>query len=145
TLTDDDGRFRLADIPVGSTTLTATLAGHEPTATTVPVTPEGAVVELVLAAGGALAGTVSGPDGRVLASALVTVVDGVGEVVATTSSGPDGRFAVPRIPPGSYTVTTSVHVPAAAQVEVGGSGTQSIELRLGAVGPVERRTPVAGD
>ncbi|WP_345427245.1 MFS transporter [Pseudonocardia xishanensis] len=145
TVTTEDGRFRLADIPVGTTTLTATLAGHEPTATTVSVTPEGAVVELVLAAGGALAGTVSGPDGRVLAAALVTVLDGAGEVVATTTSGPDGRFAIPRVAPGPYTVTTSVHVPAVASVDVGGSGTQSVELRLGAVGPAPRGLPVAGD
>ena len=145
TVTGDDGRFRLDAIPVGSTTLTATLSGHEPTATTVPVTPEGAVVELVLAASGAVAGTVSGPDGRVLGSALVTVLDGAGEVVATTVSGPDGRFALPRVAPGSYTVTTSVHVPAVARVDVGGSGTQAVELRLGAVGPTARPTPVAGE
>ena len=145
TVTGDDGRFRLDAIPVGSTTLTATLSGHEPTATAVPVTPEGAVVELVLAASGAVAGTVSGPDGRVLGSALVTVLDGAGEVVATTVSGPDGRFAVPRVAPGSYTVTTSVHVPAVARVDVGGSGTQAVELRLGAVGPTARPTPVAGE
>ena len=145
TVTGDDGRFRLDAIPVGSTTLTATLSGHEPTATTVPVTPEGAVVELVLAASGAVAGTVSGPDGRVLGSALVTVLDGAGEVVATTVSGPDGRFALPRVAPGSYTVTTSVHVPAVARVDLGGSGTQAVELRLGAVGPTARPTPVAGE
>jgi MFS family permease len=145
--TDGAGRFRLDGLPVGTTTLTATLTGHEPSAATVEVTREGtATVELALAAGGALAGTVTGPDGRTLADALVTVVDERGEVVATTVSGAHGRFDVPAVAPGSYTVTTSVHLPAVSRVELAASGTTTVELRLGAVGPVAPvTTPVAGD
>lgn len=131
-VTGPDGRFRLDGIPLGPTTVTATLAGHEPAAVTVT---DGQPADLVLAAGGALAGTVHGPDGTHLPNALVTVVDGAGEVVATTTSGPDGRFAVSQVAPGSYTLTTSVHLPAVDQVEVSGSGCAVVELRLGAVGP----------
>lgn len=155
-VTGEDGRFRLDGIPVGTTTVTATLAGHEPKATTVHVTAEGATpVELVLDAGGGLGGTVTGPDGRLLPNALVTVVDRAGEVVATATSGADGRFAVPRVVPGTYTVTTSVHLPAVTRVELSGAGTTDVELRLGAVGPAaepaeparhaQRNTPVVGD
>ncbi|MFR9804666.1 MFS transporter [Pseudonocardia sp. RS010] len=154
-VTGEDGRFRLDGIPTGTTTVTATLAGHEPKATTVHVGAEGTTpVDLLLDAGGELGGTVTGPDGRLLSNALVTVVDGAGEVVASATSGSDGRFAVPRVVPGTYTLTTSVHLPAVARVELSGAGTTDVELRLGAVGGAadgapsrhtRPHTPIAGD
>ncbi|MCW0214721.1 MAG: carboxypeptidase-like regulatory domain-containing protein [Pseudonocardia sp.] len=147
TVTGRDGTFRMDGLPVGPTTITATVAGRAPRATSVHVVAETSVpVELAIAAAGGLAGRVSAPDGRPLPDAMVTVVDREGTVVATTTSGPDGVYRVPELLAGTYTVTTSVHLPGVARVDLTGSGTVTADVQLAAVGePRTARTPVAGD
>ncbi|MCU1627850.1 MAG: major facilitator superfamily 1 [Pseudonocardia sp.] len=149
-VTDPDGTFRMEGLPVGPTTITATLAGRAPQATSVHVVAEASVpVALAISAAGGLAGQVTGPDRRPLPNAMITVVDAEGTVVATATSGDDGGYRVPELMPGSYTVTTSVHLPGVARVDLTGSGTTTADVQLGAVGTPRRpRTaplPIAGD
>jgi MFS family permease len=149
-VTDPDGTFRMEGLPVGQTTITATLPGRAPQATSVHVVAGTSVpVELAISAAGGLAGRVTGPDGRPLPNAMITVVDGEGTVVATATSGDDGGYRVSELMPGSYTVTTSVHLPGVARVDLTGSGTTTADVQLGAVGtPRRSRDPAsrpAGD
>ncbi len=131
TRTGRDGGFLLSGLPSGATTVTASLAGHQPRAVSVVVAPVApAVLDLVLeTAAVALAGTVSGPDGCPLAGATVTVTDGAGEVVAISGTDQDGGYPLGGLAPGGYDVVASA-APAVTHVEL--SGPAVLDLRLGA-------------
>jgi MFS family permease len=130
--TGPDGRFSVVGLPFGQVTITAQVAGHRPLAATAVVTEqEAAIVELVLHAAGLVRGTVSGPDGRILPHAIVTVSGGDGTVVATTTSDTNGGYEVRDLEPGEYTVVTSLFEPAVVQVDLSGDGQLDVDVHLG--------------
>ncbi|NMH96275.1 MFS transporter [Pseudonocardia acidicola] len=134
TSTGPDGAFELSGLPLGETTLTASLPDHRPQAATVHIAfGAPSSVELILdTARGGLTGTVTGPDGRPLEGAIVTAGDMRGDVVAAATSGPGGAYELRNLAPGEYTVVASYHAPAAARVELAAGGPATLDLRLGA-------------
>ncbi|MCU1679426.1 MAG: major facilitator superfamily protein [Amycolatopsis sp.] len=130
--TGQDGRFSVVGLPFGQVTITAQVAGHRPLAATAVVTEqEAAIVDLVLHAAGLVRGTVSGPDGRILPNAIVTVSGRDGTVVATTTSDTNGGYEVRDLEPGEYTVVTSLFEPAVVQVDLAGEGQLDVDVHLG--------------
>ncbi|GAY07765.1 permease, multidrug efflux [Pseudonocardia sp. N23] len=132
--TGPDGAFVLAGLPSGDTTLTASLPGRRPRASTVRVaTGAPATVDLELAdALTRLGGVVTGPGGSRLAGATVTLTDAHGNVVAAAVSGSDGEYCVEGLHAGTYTVAASYGGPTAQRVDLAGDGPAHLDLRLGA-------------
>jgi MFS family permease len=130
--TDQHGGFELPGLPVGATTVTASLTGHRPAATGVLVNLDlPARVELVLEPSvGGLAGIVSGPDGGALAGATVTASDERGDVVATVTTNGDGHYELAGLPPGCYTVVATTHAQAAVQLDLPAGVPTRVDLRL---------------
>jgi len=138
--TAQDGTFQLLGLPLGATIVTASLPGHQPTATAVMIAPEtAATLELALEPSiGGLIGTVSGPDGVSLAGATVTASDERGDVVATATTDTGGTYELTDLAPGRYTVVATTHAPAAVQVELPAGPPSRVDLQLGSPA-VDRR------
>jgi MFS family permease len=128
-----DGTFQLLGLPLGPTTVTASLQRHQPSATTVMIgTDTAAPLDLVLAPSiGGLVGIVSAPDGTPLAGATVTASDERGDVVATATTDARGSYRLTDLEPGRYTVVATTHAPAAVQVELPAGDPSRVDLRLG--------------
>ena len=131
--TGHDGTFELVGLPLGSTTVTASLPGHQPTATGVLITPDtAATLGLALEPSiGGLVGVVSGPDGVAVAGATVTASDEWGDVVAMAITDGSGRYELPGLVPGRYTAGATTHAPAAVQVELPAGAPSRVDLQLG--------------
>jgi Carboxypeptidase regulatory-like domain len=144
--TAPDGAFRLLGLPVGPTTVTASLPRHEPTATAVTVGPDtAAALDLVLRMSIAgLVGVVSGPDGAALSGATVTASNERGDIVAAVTTDAAGGYALKDLAPGRYTVVATTHAPAAVQVELPAGAPSRVDLQLGAPA-VDRRPAHAAD
>jgi MFS family permease len=132
--TEADGTFQLRGLPLGTTTITASLPGHQPTATGLQVVPDSAAtLDLALEPSiGGLVGVVSGPDGATLAGATVTASDERGDVVAMATTDGDGGYELAGLTPGRYTVVATTHAPAAVQVELPAGAPSRVDLQLGA-------------
>ncbi len=129
-----DGTFQLLGLPLGATTITASLPGHQPTATGLQVIPDtAATLDLALEPSvGGLVGVVSGPDGVALTGATVTASDERGDVVAMGTTDGNGRYELTGLAPGRYTVVATTHAPAAVQVELPAGAPSRVDLQLGA-------------
>lgn len=102
-VTDEDGRYLVANLPAGSYTVTPLLEGYDfqPAPRTITVGPNATNVSFTAAGIYTLGGTVT-RSGQPLGNVAVTVS---GQTVLT---GPDGRYAVSNLPPGSYDVTPAL-------------------------------------
>ncbi|WP_132432822.1 MFS transporter [Pseudonocardia endophytica] len=131
--TATDGSFRMAGLPVGPTTLAASVPEFEPDAVTVDVDHAGkTTADLVLASSiGSVTGTVTGPDARPLARATVVVTGPDGQVVARATTDDEGNYELGGIRSGTYTVVASLLAPASAEVRVPPGAPARADLRLG--------------
>lgn len=89
------------------------------------------------AATGALSGTVTDPNGAVVAGAEITVTNEATGETRTVTSGSDGSYSVPLLPPGSYGVEAAGSsfkrgVSSGVRVEVTETTTLEIKLEVGA-------------
>jgi hypothetical protein len=132
-VSDESGRYRLADLPEGRYTLTACYGDHDPVAIGVVLpTADTLTQDVVLTLHTVLAGTVrSSATGLPLPESLVTVLDPEGHVVAHTCTGRDGTFSVPDLRENDYTVIASGYPPSGILTSVRGGVQRPVELTLG--------------
>ena len=147
-MTDDQGRFRIAELAAGAYTITASRTGfvdavfgqRRPLQPGTPVQlADGQVanVDLRLVRGGVITGRVLDEDGEPLARALVTVQRYQylrGERQLTPAGGDQsddrGQYRVFGLPPGDYYVSAD----AGALAQVLGRGLQQLAVTFGAPG-----------
>ncbi|MEO6709032.1 MAG: carboxypeptidase regulatory-like domain-containing protein [Planctomycetota bacterium] len=146
--TDDSGAFRLENLPAGIYKLTANGQGSHSTDGASELgsesvhglsLPEGGAlrdVELRLALGGSLQGTVRGPDGQPVADAMVYLLDASGAWVDATGSDDKGRYECRGIRAGNFTVSAmqenQLSEPAEVRIVVGQKTKLDLKLRDGA-------------
>jgi protocatechuate 3,4-dioxygenase beta subunit len=107
TVTDAEGRFVLADLPVGAVTLFASHPEYAPTRTRITL-PTRSPVELTMSSGGTVAGVVMLDHGGPAVGATVAV-SAAGERMGmappdTATTDTSGRFRLGHLRDGSYTV-----------------------------------------
>jgi MFS family permease len=130
--TGPDGRFSIVGLPFGQVTVTAYVENHRPRAITASVTEHEAVlVDLVIEVLSALRGIVSGPDGRALPNATVSLSDTAGTVVAATKTDENGGYELRDLPPGVYTVVTSLYEPSVVPVHLDSATRADVDVDLG--------------
>ena len=89
------------------------------------------------AATGQIAGTVTDPSQAAVTQATVTVKNEATDLARTVKTNAEGSYAVPLLPPGTYTVTVeasgfSTQTSSGVVVEVASTATINIRLKLGA-------------
>jgi hypothetical protein len=133
TVSDETGRYRVADLPEGRYTLTACYGDHDPVAIDVVLPATDTLTQdVVLNLRAVLAGTVrSAVTGLPLPESLVTVLDSAGQVVAHTSTGRDGTFSVPDLREDDYTVIASGYPPSGIVTSVRAGAQPPVDLTLG--------------
>src|SRR5918997_1904927 len=101
--TGPDGRFELANLPVGSAMISTSAPGFDPRAESVSLIAGANTHDVVLTPTptATVSGVVTAATGAVIEGASVKI----GSVTATT--GPDGRFELANLPVGSATIITS--------------------------------------
>lgn len=107
TATEDDGSFRIEDLPAGPLTVVADSDDWAPSEELdVELAPGGTVDGLVLELrlGGSLTGEVYAPDGSPAIGAMIMVQAARGNDDAQLISDAEGRFAAEHLEPGSYNV-----------------------------------------
>jgi hypothetical protein len=132
-VTDGSGHYRLAGVPDGAYTLTASSAGHQPGAVSLWL-DVGITVErnVDLPQRSRLVGTVTAAStGRPVEAAATTLVDAGGVVVATTVTDADGAFSFADLAAGTYTLTARGYAPTAQTVHVTAGAPASAEILLG--------------
>ncbi len=128
-----DGSYGVDAPGAGSYVLIAAAEGCQPQASTIVVTDEPLVHDVLLSGTSGLAGVVRSADGGTpVAEAAVIVTDVRGEVLATGRTDVLGEFTVTDLMPGPVTLAVSSpkHRPLAQVVEIGGAGTTRVELEL---------------
>ncbi|HEY6908721.1 MAG TPA: carboxypeptidase regulatory-like domain-containing protein [Myxococcales bacterium] len=102
-----DGSYTLANLPAGSTTLTATATGYLARSYTVTVTGGATVTQNVqLSTSGKIAGNVTG-NGSALSGATVAISGGQIATNQSVQTDATGHYDEGWVPIGSYTVTCS--------------------------------------
>lgn len=142
--TDADGGYRLAGIPGGSYTLTATSPGHQPVATSIRLDDGGTTRrDLDLVGRSRLVGAVvSASSGRGVAEATATLIDHTATVVGSAVTEPDGSFVIDDLPAGTYTLTASGHLPLSQLVHIEAGAQASTTVALDQATPATVPTPV---
>jgi uncharacterized surface anchored protein len=129
--TGSDGRFSVVGLPFGQTTITAYVENHRPRAITASVTErEAVIVDLVLEVVSSVRGTVSGPGGQGLPNATVSLSDAAGTVVGTVKTDEIGGYELRDLPPGRYTVVTSLYEPAVVPVKLDSAARVDVDINL---------------
>ncbi|MEU0467805.1 carboxypeptidase-like regulatory domain-containing protein [Amycolatopsis sp. NPDC006131] len=98
------------------------------------------MADLLVQAAGALHGTVTGPDGRPVPGARVTVSTAAGELAAAAVTDEHGGYAVDDLAPGDYTVVTSLFEPVVRQVDLSGGESATVDVDLHAGRPEQARS-----
>ena len=107
-VTDIDGHLSLSLTPGTHTLVAHDCAGGDRATTRQQVTVvagQSSAVTLTMAAGGAIAGTVAGPGGALLAGACVTAVSDLDATLSTAVSGPQGTYVLHGVPDGTALVS----------------------------------------
>jgi hypothetical protein len=84
---------------------------------------------------GVISGTCTGPDGKVVAGAKVTLTDANSNVVASVDSGADGSYALPPVTLGNYHISAVLANPDGTHLQgdadvVLSSATQTVDLAM---------------
>jgi len=131
-VTDSSGAFRIQGVEPGTYTLAAYAQGFTRAVSnaTQTFTVEGdalqsASVTLTATTPGSLSGTVTDPQGNLIAGASVTFVPANGGQTLTATTDANGRYTVSNAPPGTYTGS------AADQPGFGPSKTQTVTVTSG--------------
>ena len=137
--TNPDGRFELADLPVGSATIVTSAPGFDPVSEDVNLVEGSNTYDVVLTPTptAAVAGVVTATTGAFIEGASVKV----GTATATTDA--DGRFELENLPVGSATVVTNApdYVPRSDNVILT-EGTNTHDVVLAPAGEWGHRAPL---
>ncbi|MDW8804622.1 MFS transporter [Streptomyces scabiei] len=126
-----EGDYLVTELAAGDYTLAVSAHSHRPAA--LPVTVRAARqtrLDVELAGGAVLLGTVRAGGGRPVEDARVTLLDAAGDVVDTVTTGVDGTFRFADLAVGEYTVIATGYPPVATVLQVDGGGTER-DVRLG--------------
>lgn len=116
-VTDAEGRFAVRDLGPGTVSLAAEAEGYARVAPVEVAVPAAGEVRIVLPAGFAISGRVTGADGAAVAGAEVTATRDEASVVAR--SAPDGAFRISGLTAGTWRLAAAAEgVGASAVVEV---------------------------
>ncbi len=147
--TGSDGRYEVRGLELGTYSVRFEAKGYAPVEKTVAVGAAGAVLDAVVARGGALAATVTDDAGRPVAGARIELTDAQGRKVTRTLSivnlfdadasrtNAQGTATIPDLVPGNYTVRVSKEGmaqagdPPSVHVPSGGTSSASVVLRAG--------------
>jgi hypothetical protein len=137
--TGSDGRFELANLPVGSATIITSAPGFDPRSESVTLIAGINAHDVVLTPTptATLSGVVTAATGAIIEGASVTI----GSATATT--GPDGRFELANLPVGTATITMSApgFAPRSESVTLI-AGTNTHDVVLAPTGEWELRAPL---
>lgn len=105
--TTADGTYNFSGLADGSYTLTASRTGYVSRTVSGTVTGGAGTLDLTLATGGKIAGTVKNSTGAALANARVTISGGPYGTTYTVTTSSSGSYNSNWIPAGSYTLSVS--------------------------------------
>ncbi|WP_159059055.1 MSCRAMM family protein, partial [Streptomyces scabiei] len=131
TRSGQQGDYLVTELAAGDYILAVSAHSHRPAA--LPVTVRAARetrLDVELAGGAVLLGTVRAGSGRPVEDARVTLLDAAGDVVGTITTGVDGTFRFADLAAGEYTVIATGYPPVATVLQVDGDGTEQ-DVRLG--------------
>ncbi|MFF1307355.1 MFS transporter [Streptomyces sp. NPDC058307] len=132
TRSGQDGGYVITELVAGEYTLAAGAPGLHPVALPVTVRASRETrLDVELAGGAVLRGTVRAGGGRSVEDARVTLLDVAGNVVDTLTTGPDGTFRFVDLSGGEYTVIAAGYPPVAAVLQVAGGDRTQRDLQLG--------------
>lgn len=142
TLTDAQGRYRLAPLERGTKTVVAASAAHGATVrSSVEVGEATVLADIALGAAGVLAGRIEWEDGKPLAGARVFALDADSRngTLFSTLSGPDGAFRLPHLEGDPLRVGAWFEGVMSLPQKAVPSGTLDLVLRLPVVGGLTGR------
>lgn len=142
-----DGSYAVDAPGAGSYVLIASADGFQPQASTIVVSDEALMYDILLSGTSGLSGVVRASDGKLpVAGAMVIVTDVRGDVLATGLTGEQGDFTFAELVPGQVTIAVNAagHRPMALPVEVGAVGVTRVELELNAGSQVLGTVRAAG-